>query len=423
MLSADPLTSQKLKCRSGDLDCIVSLEKGLESQYLSRRYSGLEDARQLGPKGALLIPRGLPGIGKHERLDVPAGHSAQRRELPWLYQRDGGDRLCRYRPRQQRMRDRHSIEDHAMSLGQDLSPGHTHLVLVGIAKNVKQARNRRVFLTGPDNNGGRWRIDLIEQTAQHGGTRGGKGSHVLKRYRLNILGWLPLIHAARPAEVTLNERVHSRVGPSRHDDSPCVLRQLGHQKLECRSRLGIAFEDFVRPGEDNGTGVLKLEVATSNQCSQIGGRTGNCQHRSALHEARSPARARHREKLDSAESGKTENRLSQCNCALRVFGHDNELSAPGQRVNPLQWTGQESGNGVRGLGENVDHVLTSARRGFSIFRFQDFKLQGATWRSSAAADTVIIVREQGSPPGWKYSIFHSTTPTRARLWLALKTPL
>jgi len=58
-----------------------------------------------------------------------------------------------------------------------------------------------------------------------------------------------------------------------------------------------------------------------------------------------------------------------------------------------QARGEEPRHGLNGLGQNVHDIATSARRGLSFFRFQDFLLQNATWRGFDRADTVIVVRE------------------------------
>ena len=115
---------------------------------------------------------------------------------------------------------------------------------------------------------------------------------------------------------------------------------------------------------------VSRRTASANKVCQVCGSAGNCQNWSALHDPRCPAGAGDRKKLDSAESGESEDCFREGDRGLGVGGHDHQLDTSRNRFHTLPRSGEESRAGVPGLRQYVNNVLAAARRGLSLFRFQ-----------------------------------------------------
>jgi hypothetical protein len=185
-----------------------------------------------------------------------------------------------------------------------------------------------------------------------------------------LIDCFALVDLSRPAEVALNESIHSSIGGLGNDHPGGVLRNLGHHELESAVRLGLSVEDVIDPCENDRPNGAHLELASANQVRQVCGSACNRENWSPLHHPRCPAGAGNRKKLDSAESGELEHCFGESDRSLRVGGYDNQLDAPRNRVHTLQRRRDESGNGVHRLGQYMNNVLAAARRGLSLFRFQ-----------------------------------------------------
>jgi len=212
----------------------------------------------------------------------------------------------------------------------------------------------------------------------------------LNRDRLGAFDRLPFVDAPRPPQVALDERIDARGGSLSYKDARSLLRNLRHEKLEGGRCFRVVFEKLVDPGEYHGADRLHFQVTSANQVGQVTRRTRNCVNGTTFHEPRRAACSRDGKKLDPSEPGKSKDSLGHCDGSLGVRCHDHELNSAQNGVHALQRSRHESGHGAHRLRQYVNHVLAAARRGLSLFRFQDCVLQSARWRSFGRADTVII---------------------------------